>query len=201
MRLNVCQKFLDREGGQMKSESWFAKLKERIESKKNEKRKREFSFLTKVMDSNYIQLIEQMQHHENETANILCELKKNIEDISVSERQYRENMEQVLNKIEDTICDMAMCSDKVTSIINERFSLVQESIKETQDKMKDGNEEVKKVIGEVVEQVDSMRKDTQKNIALENVLIKDKTSEILSNIEDVKELMKIIAVNNLIDEI
>lgn len=185
----------------MKSESWFAKLKEHRESKKIEKRKREFSFLIEAMNSNYIQLLEQMQHHENETANILCELKKNIENLSVSERQYRENMEQVLNKIEGTIYDMAMRSDKVTSIINERFSFVQEGIKETQGKVEDGNKEVKKVIGEVVGQVDSMQKDIQKNIALENVLVKEKAAEILSNVEEVKELMKIVAVNNLIDEI
>lgn len=185
----------------MKSESWFAKLKERRESKKIEKRKREFSFLIEAMDSNYIQLLEQMQYYENETTNILCELKRDIEDISLSEQQYKENAELSLNKIENTICDMAMHLDEVISVMKERFSFVQEGIKETQGKVEDGNKEVKKVIGEVVGQVDSMQKDTQKNIALENVLIKDKAAEILSNVEEVKELMKIVAVNNLIDEI
>jgi len=197
----VCQKSLDREGDWMNSESCFGKLKKRREVKKKEKLKRDFSFMMDMIDSNYVQLIEELKHYESETGNSIFELGKKIEAISVSEQQYRENQEQSLNKIKDATCNLTKDLAKVTSIIDEKFSTVQSSISETQDKVEDGNDDIKKILQSIMSQVDSIRKDTQNSIDSGMAVLEDKTVGILMSVEEIKTLMKIVAVNNLVDEI
>ena len=50
-------------------------------------------------------------------------------------------------------------------------------------------------------QVDSIRKDTQNSIDSGKAVLEDKTVGILMSVEEIKTLMKIVAVNNLVDEI
>lgn len=185
----------------MNSESWFGKLKKHREVKRMEKLKRDFSFLMDMIDSNYVQLIEEINRHESETGNIIFELGKKIDAISVSGQQYREKQEQSLSKIEDATCNIEKNLDKVTSIIYERFSAVQSGISETQGKYEEGSDEVKKILQSIVGQVDSIRKETQSCIDSSNAVLEDKAAGILLSVEEVKTLMKIVAVNNLIDEI
>lgn len=198
---NVCQKSLDREDDWMNSESWFSKLKKRREVKKTEKLKRDFSFMMDMIDSNYVQLIEELKRHESETGNSIFELGKKIDAISVSEQQYRENQEQCLNKIMDATCNLTRDLAKVTSIIDEKILTVQSSISETQDKVEDGNDDIKKLLQSIMSQVDSLRKDTQNSIDSGKAVLEDKTVGLLMSIEEIKTLMKIVAVNNLVDEI
>ena len=71
----------------------------------------------------------------------------------------------------------------------------------TQDKVEDGNDDIKKILQSIMSQVDSIRKDTQNSIDSGNAVLEDKTAGILMSVEEIKTLMKIVAVNNLIDEI
>lgn len=53
----------------------------------------------------------------------------------------------------------------------------------------------------IMSQVDSIRKDTQNSIDSGKAVLEDKTGGILMSVEEIKTLMKIVAVNNLVDEI
>ena len=135
------------------------------------------------------------------TGNSIFELGKKIDAISVLEQQYRENQEQSLNRIKDATCNLTRDLAKVTSMIDEKFSTVQRSISETQDKVEDGNDDIKKILQSIMSQVDSIRKDTQNSIDSGKAVLEDKTVGILMSVEEIKTLMKIVAVNNLVDEI
>lgn len=165
-----------------------------------EKLMRDFSFLLNMIDSKYVQLSDEMKRHESETVSSIAELEEKIDAFSISERQYCESQEQSLNKIQDAACNIAKNLDKVISILNDGFSSVWNGISETQDKGKEGNDEVRKILQAVVGQVDSIRKETRNCIDSNNAIVENKTSDILSGVDEVKTLMKIVAVNNLIDE-
>lgn len=165
-----------------------------------EKLMRDFSFLLNMIDSKYVQLSEEMKRHESETISSIAGLEEKIDVFSISERQYHESQEQSLNKIQDATCNIAKNLDKAIFVLNEGFSVVQNDISEIQGRCEESNDEVRKILQTVVGQVDSIRKETRSCIESNNAVVENKTSDILSSVDEVKTLMKIVAVNNLIDE-
>lgn len=124
----------------MKGESWFGRIKRIREMKKKEKLRREFSFLTDMINLNYNRMVEEIQQCEND-------------------------------------------------------------IRESQEKLGDINDEVKIIIKTIMDQINIAQKETKSNIESGNAVLENKLAEILLNVEEEKALMKIVAVNNLIDEI
>lgn len=212
----------------MNSDSWLAKFKERREKKRIEKLKREFAFVTDMINSEHNRVINEMQHHEIELIKaktveledkITCSLNMLVTHVEentdriitylseIKNVQYEDSNElrniltEIIDKMDDTISAVTSFSDKITSIVNEKMTSVQDGIGETQVKCVSASNEVKNLLQSISCQIDSIHKDTQESIELGNAKLVDQANGIVLSVDEIKTLMKIIAINNLVDEI
>lgn len=167
----------------MRSDSWISRMKEKRKQKQEMKMKQKFSFLTDIIAEN--------EKSTNEKIQALYE--------SV-EKSKSEIIHELLN-VNESIQVLDNNLKKLQSDIGESKLIAQENIEEFKNRLMENSGNIKETISSViakVEQIDKAGLEREKHLG--DVLL-TKSEMITSEIEDIKSLVKLLAINELVDEI
>ena len=158
----------------MNSEGWISKIKLKRKQKKEMKMRERFSFLLNEMIKSRDRVIEQFN----------------------AETEYclLPHLDEVVQTINGSL-------DEVGNVIRKNNDNLQKNVADLKKKY-DGNQKVtKEILQSIVSKIERAESDisnTQKHM---ESTVSDNTKNIMLSIDEVKSLLKILAVNNLLDEI
>lgn len=167
----------------MSSDSWISKIKGKRKKNQEMKMKQKFSFLTDIIAEN--------ENNRNEKIQALYEC---------VEKSKSEIIQEILT-VNESIQVLDNNLKKLQSDIGESKIISQENIEQFKNHLIENSGDIKETICSViakVEQIDKAGFEREKQ--LEDVLL-TKSEMITSEIEDVKSLIQLLAVNELVDEI
>lgn len=140
--------------------------------------------------------------NKQEINDLLVEITKKIENLTESGLQNQEKINkrfiEVLSSNKEGL-DEAI--EKIDIVLCDKFSSVQTSIDQSQRKSDDAYQDVKKVLQNIFCQLEFLQKGTRDIVDETEVMIDEKAHEIMLSVDEIKTLMKVIAVNNLLEEI
>lgn len=135
---------------------------------------------------------------ENEINSLLVEILKKTDELKTFDFQTQESMKQSLDGIlEFTDTRLTKTTEKIESVVNERMISIQNNIDQSQAK----SDDIKKVLQNINLQLDSVQKSSVDIVNATGIMFDEKASGIMLSIEEIKTLMKVVAVNNLLEEI
>lgn len=158
----------------MSLKSWFIKIIEQKKQKEELKRKEDFYFL-----------IEEIKKSEN----------KMLEQFT----QIAETMLE--SKVKNSIHEIYNNVTELHKQINEYNCTIQEHISNINEENISSNNKTNEVIKSIVKKLEEMEYNKTENLLCIENKFNDYKSEVTSTLEEIKHLLKIIAVNYLIDEI
>ena len=167
----------------MSSESWISRMKDKRKQKQEMKMKQSFSFLTDIIAKN--------EKNTNEKVQALYEcVEKSKYEIIQELLTVNESIQKLVNNVK-----------QLQSDLGESKTIAQENIEELKKKHMENSGEIIETIRSVIAKVEQIDKaGLEKEKQLEDVLL-TKSEMITSGIEDVKSLVQLLAVNELVDEI
>ncbi len=167
----------------MSSDSWISRMKEQRKQKQEMKMKEKFSFLTNIIAKN-----------EKDTNEKIQALYESIE-------KSKSEIIQGLLTVDKSIQVLDNNVKKLQSDIGESKIIAQENIEELKKCLMENSGSMKETIQSVIVKIKQINKDgLERGKQLEDVLL-TKSEIITSEIEDVKSLVQLLAVNELVDEI
>lgn len=167
----------------MSSDSWISGVKEKRKQKQKIKLIQKFSFLTDIIAKNEKNTNEKIQEFYE------C-VEKNKSDIIQELLTVNESIQVLDNNVK-----------KLQSDIGDSKTIEQENIEELKNCLMENSGAIKETIRSTiakVEQIDKAGLEREKQ--LEDILL-TKSEMITFGIEDVKSLVQLLAVNELVDEI
>lgn len=139
---------------------------------------------------------------KDEVTNLLVEISKKIDEFNASDFQNQERITKALDGvISSTVEGLDKSAEKIETTLIDKFSLIQNSINQSQNRSADAYQGVKQVLQKINSQLEMMQKSAREIVDAAEVTIDERVNGIILSIEDLKTLMKVVAVNNLLDEI
>lgn len=144
----------------------------------------------------------EQQVSKNEIKVLLDAIIKKLETVEVSNRGFQEKSKELLEGCSTTIRDKIVKSEeKIISIMGEKSSCTQREIECVSASMGEQFDEIYRVLKSIISKIEAVQNNTNEVTEKCNEVVEDKSNNILLSIDEVKTLMKIVAVNNLLDEI
>lgn len=162
---------------------WISRMKEKRKQKKEIKMKQKFSFI--------IDLLAESENNVNERIQALFECVK----------KSKAEIIQELLTVNDSIKLLDNNMKKLQADIAESKTIAQENIEELKKCFINNNGDIKESIHSIIEKVDQINKaGLEREKQVENILL-TKSEMVISAIDDIKSLVQLLAVNELVDEI
>lgn len=204
----------------MATENWFESFKRRRAEKKIKKLRHQFSFLLEEFKLEKENIIDELKRHQESVARtsaLFIEQKLSGSEY-VTKRLFEGRAGEILDflqewktesdgnkkKLHNLSVEIAKKIDelKESNFKNqERISSIQDSINQSKDKSKALYDDVKKILQNIELQLETIQKGARDIADTTERVIHEKTNGIMLNFEEIKTLMKVVAVNNLIEEI
>lgn len=167
----------------MNTDGWIVKLKKKRQQKHEMKLKQKFSFLLDII-------------YENERKN-----NDKLQELIDNVKKSKVEIIQELSTINESIQSMDGDIKRVQHEVNDSKKNAQDNIEELHNQLIENIGVVKEIIYSAIAKIDRIDKnDLEGRKQLEGIL-HTKSELITSGIEDVKSLVQLLAVNELMDEI
>lgn len=163
----------------MRSDSWISRMKEKRKQKQEMKMKQKFSFLTDIIAENEKSTKALYEFVEKSKSEIIHELLNVNKSIQVLDNNLK----------------------KLQSDIGESKLIAQENIEEFKNRLMENSGDIKETIRSVIEKVEQIDKAGLEREKQFGDMLLTKSEMITSEIEDIKSLVKLLAINELVGEI
>lgn len=158
----------------MNSESWISKIKLRKKQKQEMKMREKFSFLLDEMIKSENRVIEQF----------------------TDEIEHR-----LLPHLDETIQTINSSFDDAANIIQKSNNNLQEKVTELIESSESNYKVTLEMIQSIISKIEEAESDISKKQKHTESTVRNNTKNIMLSIDEVKSLLKILAVNNLLDDI
>lgn len=139
------------------------------------------------------------KHKFEELLNVIIRKISLLDNTNVDNHKKIEKL--ITEMISSTENSLVSTSEKIGISISDRAAVVQNSINEICGEMKQSNREVIKLLQGIDSQLELVQKNARGIVDTTEVMLDEKTRIITLCFDEIKTLMKIVAVNNLLDEI
>ena len=144
----------------------------------------------------------EQQERKNEIMALLDVIMKKLEMVEESNQRFQENSKELVDEHFTIIREKIIKSEeKISSIVGENSSYVQKKIEHVQTSGGEQFDEIHRVLKSIISKIEVVQNNKNEMVEKYNEIVEDKSNSILLSIDEVKALMKIIAVNNLLDEV
>ena len=138
----------------------------------------------------------------NETKLLFDTIFNKLEEIYVKNCSMQDKNTELLDSCSTNIGNrVAKCEERISSQISETSYCIQGQIECVQAKELEQNEDIQQILKSIVKKIEMVQNNTSQLSEECSSLVEDKSNSILLSIDEVKALMKIVAVNNLLNEI
>ena len=148
-----------------------------------------------------LSLQNEQQISKNEIKVILDAIMKKLEEIETSNCDIQYKNKELLDGCSTNIGNRLIRSEeRIISQISETSNCTQRRIECVQAGVGEQSEGIHRVLKSIISKIEAIQDNTFEQTKTCNAIVENKSNSILLSIDEVKSLMKIVAVNNLLDE-
>jgi len=197
----------------MEKENWIERVKRRRNEKKIAKLRTQFGFLIKeyndsvkeisnIFEMRINALGSDLHTGKSSVEELLSEISRKIDEINTENINAYENMKNTFSEIVTSGNEkMSHSAEDIKSTFDKKCSKIQETISQSQIKTDREYQDIIKVLQNISSQLELVQGSINGVSDTTKTIVDEKTASIVLSIDEVKTLMKVVAVNNLLDEI
>lgn len=197
----------------MEKENWIQRLKRRRREKKIAKLRIQFGFILEeynksikeidnILEMRFIALESILNENKSSIEELLIEISKKMDEITVENVKSYENIKEAFS---ETITlsneKISQSAEYIGNAVDKKSLLIQEVISKLQNKAENEHQDIIKVFQSIGAQLEMMQRNINGLPNTTRAIIDEKTTTISLSIDEIKTLMKVVAVNNLLEEI
>lgn len=197
----------------MRKENWIERVKRQRNEKKIAKLRAQFNFLieeyrdsvkeiSNIFEMRINVLGSDLRTGKSSVEELLSEISRKIDEINAENINSYENMKNTFSEIV-TSSDkkMSHSAEDIKGTLDKKCSKIQEAICQSQIKTDSEYQDIIKVLQNIGSQLELIQGSVNGVSNTAKTIVDEKTAEIVLSIDEVKTLMKVVAVNNLLEEI
>lgn len=167
----------------MSSESWISRIRGNRKNRKVEKLRQKYEFLVDEICSSQDIIVTKVIEQETQVLNIKSEQLES----------------RIINSLASLQSEQQNCKNEIEILLNEVINKL-EVTEESNRRIQEQFDEIHQVFNSILSKIETIQSNTYEVSQKCNAMVEDKCKSILLSIDEVKTLMKIVAVNNLVDE-
>ena len=197
----------------MEKENWIERLKRQRREKKTAKLRTQFSFLLEeynksmkkidnILEMSFNALESKLNKNKSSIEELLIEISKKMDEINIENvRSYVHVKETISEMITLNNEKISKSAEYIGNVVNQRCLLIQEEVSHLQNKAENEYQDIVRAIQNIGNQLETIQRNINGLPDTTSAIIEEKATTISLSIDDIKTLMKVVAVNNLLEEI
>lgn len=197
----------------MRKENWIERFKRRRQEKKIAKLRTQFGFILEEyhksikeienrLEMSFIALEGNLKENKSSIEELLIEILKKMDEITVENTKSYENMKETFSEMISLNNEkISQSTEYIGNVVDKKYLLIQEVISQIKDKTENEYQDIIRVLQNIGDQLEMIQRKINGLPDTTGSIIDEKATTISLSIDEIKTLMKVVAVNNLLEEI
>ena len=197
----------------MGKENWIERFKRRRQEKKIAKLRIQFGFILEEyhksikeienrLEMSFIALEGNLKENKSSIEELLIEILKKMDEITVENTKSYENVKETFSEMISLNNEkISQSTEYIGNVVDKKYLLIQEVISQIKDKTENEYQDIIRVLQNIGDQLEMIQRKINGLPDTTGAIIDEKATTISLSIDEIKTLMKVVAVNNLLEEI
>lgn len=197
----------------MGKENWIERFKRRRQEKKIAKLRIQFGFILEEyhksikeienrLEMSFITLESNLKENKSSIEELLIEISKKMDEIAVENTKSYENVKETFSEMISLNNEkISQSTEYIGNVVDKKCLLIQEVISQIKDKTENEYQDIIRVLQNIGDQLEMIQRKINGLPNTTGAIIDEKVTTISLSIDEIKTLMKVVAVNNLLEEI
>lgn len=197
----------------MGKENWIERFKRRRQEKKIAKLRIQFGFILEEyhksikeienrLEMSFITLESNLKENKSSIEELLIEISKKMDEITVENTKSYENVKETFSEMISLNNEkISQSTEYIGNVVDKKCLLIQEVISQIKDKTENEYQDIIRVLQNIGDQLEMIQRKINGLPDTTAAIIDEKVTTISLSIDEIKTLMKVVAVNNLLEEI
>jgi len=197
----------------MGKENWIERFKRRRQEKKIAKLRIQFGFILEEyhksikeienrLEMSFITLESNLKENKSSIEELLIEISKKMDEITVENTKSYENVKETFSEMISLNNEkISQSTEYIGNVVDKKCLLIQEVISQIKDKTENEYQDIIRVLQNIGDQLEMIQRKINGLPDTTGAIIDEKVTTISLSIDEIKTLMKVVAVNNLLEEI
>ena len=197
----------------MGKENWIERFKRRRQEKKIAKLRIQFGFILEEyhksikeienrLEMSFITLESNLKENKSSIEELLIEISKKMDEITVENTKSYENVKETFSEMISLNNEkISQSTEYIGNVVDKECLLIQEVISQIKDKTENEYQDIIRVLQNIGDQLEMIQRKINGLPDTTGAIIDEKVTTISLSIDEIKTLMKVVAVNNLLEEI
>ena len=197
----------------MGKENWIERFKRRRQEKKIAKLRIQLGFILEEyhksikeienrLEMSFITLESNLKENKSSIEELLIEISKKMDEITVENTKSYENVKETFSEMISLNNEkISQSTEYIGNVVDKKCLLIQEVISQIKDKTENEYQDIIRVLQNIGDQLEMIQRKINGLPDTTAAIIDEKVTTISLSIDEIKTLMKVVAVNNLLEEI
>ncbi len=197
----------------MGKENWIERFKRRRQEKKIAKLRIQLGFILEEyhksikeienrLEMSFITLESNLKENKSSIEELLIEISKKMDEITVENTKSYENVKETFSEMISLNNEkISQSTEYIGNVVDKKCLLIQEVISQIKDKTENEYQDIIRVLQNIGDQLEMIQRKINGLPDTTGAIIDEKVTTISLSIDEIKTLMKVVAVNNLLEEI
>ena len=197
----------------MGKENWIERFKRRRQEKEIAKLRIQFGFILEEyhksikeienrLEMSFIALEGNLKENKSSIEELLIEILKKMDEITVENTKSYENVKETFSEMISLNNEkISQSTEYIGNVVDKKYLLIQEVISQIKDKTENEYQDIIRVLQNIGDQLEMIQRKINGLPDTTGAIIDEKATTISLSIDEIKTLMKVVEVNNLLEEI